>query len=126
MGIDVYLRWKDQTEPERKAQYTGFSVVAGAVGYLREAYHGGPYATEVLAPEGFQDDAPEDGPQIPAAVLRERLPTVLATAMERAKIVYKEELADDSPVLRAFVDFVELAERKEKETGEPCRVLVSA
>lgn len=41
------------TEHERRAQQTGFSVVHGHVGYLREAYHGEPYATRVLVPEAF-------------------------------------------------------------------------
>src|SRR6266566_5106087 len=53
MGIDVYMKWKGQTEEEHKAQITGFSVMHGHVGYLREAYHGEPYATEVLFPEGW-------------------------------------------------------------------------
>jgi hypothetical protein len=55
MGIDVYAKWDGQTEDEKKAQITGFSIVAGEVGYLREAYHGGPYATKVLFPECFTD-----------------------------------------------------------------------
>lgn len=56
MGIDVYARWDGQTEAERQAQYTGFSIVSGDVGYLREAYHGEPYATRALFPECFDDN----------------------------------------------------------------------
>jgi hypothetical protein len=48
MGIDVYLKWDGQTEEEKQAQLTGCSIVHGHKGYLREAYHGGPYATRVL------------------------------------------------------------------------------
>ena len=55
MGIDIYMHWKDQTEEEHKAQLTGFSVTSGDVGYLREAYHGSPYATKFLMPEAFDD-----------------------------------------------------------------------
>jgi predicted Rossmann fold nucleotide-binding protein DprA/Smf involved in DNA uptake len=47
MGIDIYARWKGQTRQEQEAQYTGFSVVHGHLGYLREAYHGEPYATNM-------------------------------------------------------------------------------
>jgi hypothetical protein len=49
----VYTSWRGQTEKEQAAQITGFSVVHGHVGYLREAYHGEPYATRVLVPEAF-------------------------------------------------------------------------
>ena len=52
MGIDLYARWDGMTEAEAEAQITGFSITAGSVGYLREAYHGGPYVTAWLAPEG--------------------------------------------------------------------------
>ena len=48
VGIDIYLRWERMTEAEREAQQFGFSVIHGHVGYLREAYHGAPYATHVL------------------------------------------------------------------------------
>lgn len=35
MGTDIYLTWDGQTETEKKAQYTGYSINAGNVGYLR-------------------------------------------------------------------------------------------
>lgn len=74
MGIDIYLAWEGQTEEERRGQITGFSTTAGRAGYLREAYHGGPYATEILVREAF--DSPSAEAQIPAAVMRERLTNV--------------------------------------------------
>lgn len=172
MGIDVYLKWRGQSEEEHRAQITGFSVDAGNVGYLREAYHGGPYATKMLCAEGF-DDTNEYGAPIPASVLRERLPTTVAVALYRHHLLYEQ--ADDPAVIcadkqsigaalasvftekmrdtshedvilteeqaeaitalvkkrelpdyaLAFADFVELAERKETETGKPCGVYVS-
>ena len=75
MGIDIYAKWAGQSEQEKEAQITGFSTVHGHVGYLREAYHGEPYATRVLVPEAF--DAPECEAAISAATLRERLPETL-------------------------------------------------
>lgn len=57
MGIDLYAKWDGVTEAEAEAQITGFSVTAGSVGYLREAYHGGPYVTAWLAPEAFVIDS---------------------------------------------------------------------
>lgn len=173
MGIDCYLMWKGQTEVEREAQMTGFSIEHGHVGYLREAYHGSPYATRVLVPEGFEHRG-EDGAQIPAATLRSRLPDTVLVTLYRDHLLYgggddpselQDSLADSmakvfasmktakastqaivaliTPEQRrqateliaarklpnfalAFVDFVELAEKKENETGEPCRVVVSA
>lgn len=116
MGIDIHLRWQEMTEEERGAQQTGFSVAHGHVGYLREAYHGEPYATRVLVPEAFESAEPV---HIPASVLRARLPAALSTARERALRVYGERLSADAPELRSFVDFVELAERLEAEGREP-------
>ena len=74
MGIDVYLEWENMDEEEKQAQATGFSITSGNVGYLREAYHGGPYATRILVREAF--DADNCRAAIPAAVLRERLTRV--------------------------------------------------
>ena len=71
MGIDIYLEWDDMEEEEKSAQATGFSITSGNVGYLREAYHGGPYATRILVREAFE--AEDCRAKIPAETLRERL-----------------------------------------------------
>ena len=129
MGIDIYLRWERMTEAEREAQQLGFSVVHGHVGYLREAYHGAPYATRVLMPEAFAlhrlsaeaarlrgwDVDGDLAVQIPAATLRGRLEAACGAAIERGREVYHEALTGDSPEVRAFIDFVTLAERLEAE-----------
>lgn len=177
MGIDIYSKWRGQTKDESEAQSTGFDITQGRVGYLREAYHGGPYVTHYLLREAFQS---EDGTaKIPASVLRERLPRAVVLAMFRYGKVYGRgaaphevklggtedaaaavdemlrraaesaadrsaldiaEKMDDETVrharfmignglipdyARSFVDFVELCERKESETGEPVEVLAS-
>lgn len=121
MGIDVYLRWDGMTEEETKAQYTGFSIVHGHVGYLREAYHGGPYATEVLVPEAFEES---EAVKIPVETLRERLPAAIEAAKERSRIVYHEDNPDERAI-KSYIDFVELAEQKEREGKNP-KVYVSA
>lgn len=173
MGIDVYMHWKGQTEKERKAQITGWSIEHGHVGYLREAYHGGPYATAALITEDL-DTQPDEGFTIPAAELKRRLPATVMTAIYRDHVVYgegndpsifnldskdgfeafakalahalsKKEAFDIKPneeqtravmaliearklpgYALSFVDFVQLAERKERETGEPVKIVVSA
>jgi hypothetical protein len=88
MGIDIYARWKGQTRAEERAQHTGFSVVHGHVGYLREAYHGEPYATHQLVCEAVV--SPTHEAKIPAAVLRERLPRTLELVRERERVVYHD------------------------------------
>lgn len=89
MGIDVYLRWNAQTEEDKNKQMRcGFSTVSGDVGYLREAYHGGPYATHILVREAFESG---DGTaEIPAATMRERLTNVTEPA--RGKILYATDI----------------------------------
>ena len=124
MGIDIYARWRGQTDAEEHAQSTGFSVVHVHVGYLREAYHGEPYATRYLVPEAFEH--PEGRAQIPAAVLRERLPQTLALVAVREQIVYDEH--DPEAILeiqQRFERFVELCEAKERATGEPVTIIAS-
>jgi hypothetical protein len=173
MGIDVYLKWKNMNQDEKKQQITGFSITAGGQGYLREAYHGGPYATRILCREAFESETSEA--PIPAAVLRERLtnvtepargveggdlaamlitalfgsmtdengnlpdgahvqgghtgdPTTEPMTVEEAVILRNERLYGGDgaeEALQSFRDFVALAERKERETGEPCTIYAS-
>lgn len=124
MGIDIYLNWKEQKKTEADAQVTGFSVVHGHVGYLREAYHGEPYVTRFLFPEVF--DGGSAIADIPAAVLRKRLPRALELADLRERTVYQETDPEAlAAVKRSFVDFVELAEAKERVTGAPCTIIAS-
>lgn len=89
MGIDIYAKWREQNEAEKKAQYTGFSTEAGDVGYLREAYHGSPYVTKYLVAEAFDSKTAEA--QIPAKTLIERLPVAVLMALYREKKVYQDK-----------------------------------
>ena len=189
MGIDIYMKWKDAGKADADAQSTGFSVTHGHVGYLREAYHGGPYVTRHLVAEAFSDEAhdlyDQGGVQIPASMMRTRLDTAVLLSLIRDATVYggdkepghiniedmddslftgeggkapdfliavfgeikamKEQGAFDGVIpaqavhvfdawkkgnslpdfAQTFVDFVELAEKKEAATGEPVRVLAS-
>jgi hypothetical protein len=122
MGIDIYAEWDGMTEAEHAEQITGFSVEHGHVGYLREAYHGEPYATRVLVPEAFETGrAP-----ISAAALEARLPAALEAAERRAREVHDQtDAAAIERVLKSYRDFVALCERKERETGVPCIIIAS-
>lgn len=178
MGIDIYAKWRGQINSEAKAQITGFDTTAGSKGYLREAYHGGPYATRFLVEEAFESS--ENEAQISAGLLRERLPMAVLMTMYRHHKLYsngddpgeiseedlkeqgvtlaefiakvnKEAVEDNEHVIfqksvpshillaaekliesrklpdyaLSFVEFVELCEAKEKETGEPVLIQVS-
>lgn len=125
MGIDIYAVWKDQTEAEEIAQASaGFSLVLGRAGYLREAYHGAPYATTYLCREAFE--SPTARAAIPAEVLRERLPETLRLSAERQRQLYGLSKPEDiEPFLQSFRDFVALCEAKEEETGEPVVIMAS-
>jgi hypothetical protein len=122
MGIDIYAKWDGMTEAEDAAQITGFSIEHGHVGYLREAYHGEPYATKHLVAEAFEyGRAPID-----AATLEERLPTTLEIAETREREVYGVTDAEDiDHVLKSYRDFVALCAQKERETGQPCLIIAS-
>lgn len=128
MGIDVYASWKGQTQTEEKQQgECVFSIDAGAHGYLREAYHGAPYATKVLVPEAFADDAVGEAVPIPASVLQARLGEALAAAILRQRKVYQEPPDSEATkaVCQSFKDFVALCAAKEAVTGEPCSIYAS-
>jgi hypothetical protein len=149
MGIDIYMR-PNRLDSDGGVGYSdeasGFDTTAGQHGYLREAYHGGPYVTEVLVPEAFAwvgwiyetcpvpvEDWPEElelvlaaGAPIRAATLRERLLPAEVAFWERIKNVYPNTDGDLAvEQWQAFVDFVELAERIEAATGEAVQVYAS-
>jgi hypothetical protein len=122
MGIDIYAQWKGQTGDERLKQASVWrSAWDGNCGYLREAYHGEPYVTEFLCAEAFETGEA----QIPASLLRERLPQALVLVEERERKLYKSSDADIEPVKQSYRDFVALCERKESETGEPVLIVAS-
>lgn len=123
MGIDIYTRFNGMTKEEEKKQYTGFDVFAGDVGYLREAYHGKPYATKFLVREAFRSDNGQA--KIPAKVLRRRLPKTLRLVEERERVLYGGNDESVRKLQASFLWFVEFCEKKEKETGKPVTILAS-
>lgn len=120
MGIDIYASWHGQSDDEINRQHeVWFKTDEGRAGYLREAYHGEPYATVHLCAEAFQSD---EAVPIPAATLRRRLPYALVLAGERARTLYHADPAAVEVAKQSFRDFVALCEQKEKETGEPVQI----
>jgi hypothetical protein len=122
LGIDIYAEWNGMSDGEHAAQDTAFSVEHGHVGYLREAYHGEPYATKILVPEAFETGRA----LISAKKSTKRLPEALAAAEERERGIYRVTDAKAiGRVLKSYRDFVALCERKERETGRPCLIIAS-
>ena len=138
--ISVFMTWKGQTEEARKRQMANLmDNAAGKIGYLTEQYSGAPYPTTMLCKEAFRTEDP-NGTEIPAEAMRARLNDVTFLAKQKAakfqgdprnnskeleiSAAAKEVMPDDStPSVRAFVDFVELAEKMEKETGSPVTIV---
>src|SRR5579863_6649814 len=116
MGIDIYAEWDGMSEAEKAAQITGFSVEHGHVGYLREAYHGEPYATKVLVPEAFE----ELRVPIYAETLRDRLPATLVVAEQREREIYGvTEQAEIDRVLKSIPTSWSCARARRKRQASP-------
>ena len=123
MGIDIYLKWEGMLPEEKRGQITGFDTTKGDVRYLREAYHGEPYATKYFVKEAFTSKTSQA--KIKAATLKKRLPKAIKMAIEREKVVYGGVITKKDPVVQSYVNFAKLAEMKEKKSGEPCTVVAS-
>jgi hypothetical protein len=123
MGIDIYAQWDGMRMHEAAAQSSAlFSTEHGDVGYLREAYHGAPYATEALVPEAFKYGRA----RIPASTLQKRLPDALHIVERREREWYSVTDAKEiERVLKSYRDFVALCARKQAETGIPCLIIAS-
>lgn len=135
MGIDVYMHWREQTAEEEELHFGGPGYRLGAFergqyGYLRESYHGNIYATRTLVPEAFGDfdyDAEPCGAQIPARLLADRTEAAVKLVYDRYRETYDcdRDHPETQKAVRNLIDFVELAKRKEAETGEPVWIYAS-
>jgi hypothetical protein len=55
-----------------------------------------------------------------------RLPETLEAAEKRERTLYGTTDAEEiAQVLDSYREFIELCERKEREIGEPCRIIAS-
>ncbi len=128
MDIEVCAQWDYMSMQEAAAQLGGkfnteYGVEAGSVGYLREPYHGEPYATKTLVPEAFRYGRA----RIAAVELQKRLPDALHIVETRER-AYAFSAADDADIermQRRYREFVALCARKEQECGIPCMIIAS-
>ena len=95
MGIDIYARARKKKEKVEDIDFN--EEYCGERGYLREAYHGGPYVTKFLVEEAFgasddkmekDESGKEMGIQISTKTLRERLPIAVLLAVYRELKIY--------------------------------------
>lgn len=117
MGIDIYARWSGQTNQEKEAQITGFDATVGGLGYLREAYHGGPYATKYLLREAFA--AKKHRATIRAKVLRERLPLTLDIVRYRNRKVYGGAKGEELPLDESVPAVMQIADTLKQKGWQP-------
>ena len=124
MDIEVCAQWDRMSMEEAAAQLSGkFSNDYGDVGYLREPYHGTPYATEALVPEALRYGRA----RIAASDLRKRLPDALhiVETRERSCAFTTADEAAIERMQKHYRDFVALCARKEEQTGIPCLIIAS-
>ncbi len=123
MGIDIYVEWDKRTEEEHDKQMTGFSIESGDVGYLREAYHGTPYATKYFVQEAFEYDNIKDDDDLAVAIssdtLLQRVPLAVDIHIQRHKEIYKEDVAKEDKSARAFGEFAKLVQNLERQGKNP-------
>lgn len=125
MEIDIYARYRGQTDEELRDQDRYYATHdGGRFGYLREVYHLGPYATAFLCREAFKEvtgQAP-----IPAAILRRRLPEARRLAEQCERDEYGHPFARQiHHVCGNVTAFVEFCERVERTTGEPVTIVAA-
>ena len=95
----------------------------GNVGYLSETYSGGPYPTEMLAPDAFRYGRA----RIAAVDLERRLPDALYE-IETRELGFNYSAQGGQNAQRTqkeYREFVALCAHKEEETGIPCLIVTN-
>lgn len=140
MGIDIYAEWGDESFHDRADREVGRPdykadretakkqsalIYSGANGYLRESYHGRPYATREFVREAFE--AKDATARIPASVLMGRLEKAAADTIQRYREVYDCEPRSEETLwqMRQFADFARKVAEIERETGVTPNIIAS-
>lgn len=106
MGVDIFLKWTNMTPEETILQiYYNY-------GYIRESYSGSfNYPSHHLVPEAFEEETEYD-----VEILRERLPKALVICDRRCED-FGLSYSETNEYRKQYIEFVELAEWKQKLTG---------
>lgn len=113
MGIDVYMIWRGITEEEKERQFTGYGVVHGHVGYLREAYGGDISAISLL----WKDTNWDRPIHLKVKTLEKRMPEVIRAIKKR--YAGDEDREITQLVIKSFKDFIKLYKEKENAGLHP-------
>lgn len=111
MGLDIYLKWEGQTEEERQAQFTGFDITKGHVGYLRSSYCNS--AKLRIFDQLFGNNVGEEEFYPKVGELSVNLKDIDFTPL---KDEYNQDLYKEA--VQSIQDFVKLCEKKIVELGE--------
>jgi hypothetical protein len=124
MAIEIAAQWDRMTIHDVAAQYSAKCQGSrGNVGYLSETYFGGPYPTEMLAPEAVRYGRA----RIAAADLKRRLPDALYE-IETRELSFSHNAEGEQNarlVQKEYREFVALCAHKEEETGIPCLIVTN-
>jgi hypothetical protein len=124
MAIEIAARWDRMTMQDVAAQFSAQCLGSrGNVGYLSETYFGGPYPTEMLAPEALRYGRA----RIAAAELERRLPDALYE-IETRELGFSYTAQGEQNARRLqkeYREFVALCAHKEEETGIPCLIVTN-
>ena len=120
MGLDIYLKWNEQTPNEKQAQYCGWAINNGHNGYLRASWSMREEIelySDVLHGKwsGLNDDEP-----IAFDFLieknREKLEQQITKYLESMP---SKHLEFAEVIVKSVRDFYSLGELKQKEGKEP-------
>jgi hypothetical protein len=135
MGMDVQLTWPDQPEMPDRFWELDVSEIAGTYGYIREQYGVStehpcelcPLIAEVFNPNMQAEDWEVPNAHIPAATLRERVPSAqegvrvrygnIDNPFSTATLVGVDAMIDHQ--VTAIEAWVGLAERLEADGVKP-------
>ncbi len=114
MGIQAFARWKGQTKEEKYEEFLSEhwkSEIMCALQHLVDE--------AICTLDGDEYDV-----KIPARTLRERLPHALELIENQLRPKKNEPEVIEAKKM-TYVNFVEMCERKEKETGEPVGIYLN-
>lgn len=121
MGNSPQPRRKGAAESGNGAEQW-LTVIGAGVYSLSEANDAEPSALKMLCAEAFATGTA----LIPAAVLRERLPAVLALVEIRERDLYGSSDEVVKSTLKSYDLFVAMCVFEESKTGEPTAIVVNA
>jgi len=115
MLINVYLEWYGMNEIEYNKYDRGY--------YICEKKHYLISPSRYLFQECFTDNLPK---KIPYRILKDRLPLTQKIIIDNIESQHFDIQIDNLlHILEEYITFVQMVEKKEKESGEYCSIRIS-